>query len=200
MKKLLITVGLIASLSAWADGIGGHCANGAEVGQTVRHHNVTYKVQWLTKNGPICKGMDQLKLVPEHEYISPNVFNRILENASVGRGILLALFGQDDAAQNELQNIKTRECLQADNQQARSCLPKTEVEIAQQECNSMGFQFGTLPHQQCVMTTVNNNRNIKAHRQATNAAIRSAERQNTMNSMKTTQCYQTGSYINCTSN
>lgn len=202
MKKVFIGLALVSSLSAWADGIGGHCANGTEVGQLVQHHNVNYKVQWLTKNGPECKGMDQLKLVPEHEYISPAVFKDYVENSSTGKALFLGLLGASDAAQNEFQKTKARDCLQADNQQARSCLPKTEVEIAQEECSNMGFQFGTTPYQQCVMTTVNNNRNIKAQRQAVNAAIRSAEHQNMMNSMKTinTQCYRTGSYINCTSN
>jgi hypothetical protein len=185
MKKVFIALSLVASFSAMANnGIGGFCGNGATVGQTVDFEGNTYKVQWITKSGPDCKpGVDQFKLVPEHEYISPNVFKDYIENSSLGKAIFLG-FLNAELAGLEFQKTKTRDCLQANNNQARSCLPKTEVEIAQAECNNMGFQIGTQAQQQCVMATVMNNKNIKAQRQATNDMIRSAEHTSFMNNLR----------------
>jgi hypothetical protein len=203
MKKALIAgLMMLAGVAQAGNGIGGFCGNGATVGQTVDFEGNTFKVQWITKSGPDCKpGVDQFKLVPEHEYINPEIFKDYIENASVGKAVFFVLLSQREAAGSEFEKTKTRDCLQADNKRAKSCLPKTEVEIAQTECTNMGFQFGTQPHQQCVMTTVINNKNLKEQRRATNDMIRSVEHQNFMNSMKTvdTTCHRSGSYIDCTS-
>jgi len=124
MKKLLITLGLVASFSAMAgDGIGGHCGTGVSVGETVTQGGESYKVQWVTKNGPNCKaGKDQIKLVYLDEFLPPQIFQEITENASVVKAMLFAHVGLEILKQNQVEKILQKNCLIEDNYRGLSCV------------------------------------------------------------------------------
>ena len=67
----------------------------------------------------------------------------------------------------------------------------TPLESAKKQCSELGLRLGTSDYAQCVQ-------NLYAHKQSVNAAR--AANQPTMDSKppQTTQCRQSGSYINCT--
>jgi hypothetical protein len=168
MKKVLIALSLVASFSAMAgNGIGGLCGNGATVGQTVDFEGNTYKVQWITKSGPDCKpGVDQFKLVYVNEYIAPAVFEANYQEGSFGKGILMGLLGAHGMSTIEGQKIKTKNCLVENNFQAKSCFPKSDFEIANEECFKIGFQANTIQHQQCAMSNLQSIRQNNAIKEA----------------------------------
>ncbi len=226
MKKLLITLSLVASCSAIAgNGIGGFCGNGATVGQTVDFEGNTYKVQWITKNGPDCKpGVDQFKLVYVNEYISPQVFEANYQEGSWFKMLAMRHVGLPE---NENQKIKTKNCLIENNYQAKSCFPKSDLEMATEECSKIGFQPNTIQHQQCTMNSlqaIRQNNAIKEAAETQAAEIRRIARQQeqidygperttcsgtgstrtchttggSSSTMRTTQCTGTGSTRTCT--
>jgi hypothetical protein len=70
----------------------------------------------------------------------------------------------------------------------------SSIDLAKQDCVEMGFYPNTAQYQNCVMTTTQNIRNVRAQ-ESQASAIRA-------NSMfpKTTTCSRVGSYIQCTEN
>ena len=169
MKRILaVALGLVSSFSAMAGNeVGAFCGDGVTVGQTVGYEGNTYKVQWITKNSPKCKsGLDQTKLVYVNEYIDPKVFESNIEGGNV---LKMLFFRHVGLPENENQKSNIKECLLADNYQAKSCFPKSDLEVAISECSRIGFQFNTLPHQQCTMNILQSIRQNNAIKEAANA-------------------------------
>ena len=70
------------------------------------------------------------------------------------------------------------------------------VDLAKEECSKIGFVYGSPQYQNCVMQQTQSIRNDRVAR----AAISAQTAPTTSFAPTITQCYRTGSYINCTSN
>jgi len=166
MKKIALVLSILTCVSAHAESIGGHCGSGAEVGQLARHNGQVYKVQYVTKNSQECKGMDQYKLVHENEFIAPALFEKHLEGGSWFKMLALRHVGLPESEQ---QKIIIKNCLIENNFKALSCFPKSDFQIASEECLRIGFQLESDQHKQCTMVTLQNIRQNNAIKEAANA-------------------------------